>query len=309
VKTIGAPVELLELPEPPAPGPDELLIEVEAAGVGNWDAFIQRGEWDVGLSPPMALGVEAAGRVIAAGEAARMPRGSEVLVFGVPFRDQGAWAERLLVTAGSAAPKPAGISWEEAAALPVPALTAAQALDAVNVSAGEPVLVAGGGGVTGELLVRLALARGARVVATAGPASSRRLAGLDVVIVDHHAPHWPATVRRLSGGHGAAATVNAVVGDAGAAMAATADGGRLATITGDPPTPERGISVTDVYVRADGRQLAELAGLLGTGAFRIPIAGEYSLAQASEALAGVASGRAGGAIVVRSTLSVPTGGR
>jgi NADPH:quinone reductase-like Zn-dependent oxidoreductase len=299
VKTVGGPVGPLELPEPPTPGLDEILIEVEAAGVGNWDRFVQQGDWDVGISAPMALGVEAAGRVIAAGRAARMRPGSEVLVYCVPLRHQGAWAERLLVAAGSAAFKPTGTSWEEAAAFPVPALTAAQALDAVSVWAGEHVLVAGAGGVTGELLVRLALARGARVVATAGPESSRRLGGLEVTLVDHHSPGWPTTVKKLTGGRGAAATVNAIVGGAAAAMAATADRGRLATITGDPPRPERGISVADVYVRADGAQLAELAGSLGAGALQVPVAVVYPLGRASEALARAVSGRAGGAVVLR----------
>jgi len=116
VKTVGGPVGPLELPEPPTPGLDEILIEVEAAGVGNWDRFVQQGDWDVGISAPMALGVEAAGRVIAAGRAARMRPGSEVLVYCVPLRHQGAWAERLLVAVGSAAFKPTGTSWEEAAA-------------------------------------------------------------------------------------------------------------------------------------------------------------------------------------------------
>jgi NADPH:quinone reductase and related Zn-dependent oxidoreductases len=227
-----------------------------------------------------------------------MRPGSEVLVYCVPLLHQGAWAERLLVSAGSVALKPAGASWEEAAAFPVPALTAAQALDDVNVAAGEPVLVAGAGGVTGELLVRLAVARGARVIAAAGTESSRRLIGLGVTLVDHHSPDWPATVRKLTGGRGAAATVNAVVGGAKAAIAATADRGRLATITGDPPTPERGISIVDLYVRADGAQLQELVGFLGTGALRVPVAAVYPLRQAAEALARAVSGRAGGAIVL-----------
>ena len=247
----------------------------------------------------MALGVEAAGRLIAAGRAVRLRPGSEVLAFCVPVRDQGAWAERLLVDAASLAVKPGETSWEEAAAISVPALTAARALAAVGVSSGDRVLVAGAGGVTGELLARLALARGARVVATAGPESSKRLAGLGVQLADRHAPDWPEAVRRLVGGKRATATVNAIVGGAGAALAATADHGRLATITGDLPTSERGISVTGVVVRPDGVRLAELVVMLGSRVLQVPFAAGYPLSQAAEALACAVSGRAGGAIVLR----------
>jgi NADPH:quinone reductase-like Zn-dependent oxidoreductase len=55
--------------DPPAPSGDEVVVEVRAAGVANWDNVIRRGEWDVGIEPPMALGVEAAGVVAAVGDA------------------------------------------------------------------------------------------------------------------------------------------------------------------------------------------------------------------------------------------------
>jgi NADPH:quinone reductase-like Zn-dependent oxidoreductase len=63
IRTFGAGIELLELPGPPAPGPDEVLIDVRACGIGNWDEIARAGDWDLGLRPPMALGVEAAGLV------------------------------------------------------------------------------------------------------------------------------------------------------------------------------------------------------------------------------------------------------
>ena len=71
IRTMGAPVELFEVPEPRQLADDEVLIEVMAAGVGDWDEFVRTGGWDVGRQPPMALGVEAAGTVLAAGNAAR----------------------------------------------------------------------------------------------------------------------------------------------------------------------------------------------------------------------------------------------
>ena len=80
-------------------------------------------------------------------------------------------------------------------------------------------------------------------------------------------------------------------------MKAVADGGRLATITTDPPQEERGIAVSDVYVRPDGRQLSELAELLARGTLKVRIASVRPLEQAADALREVVAG-ADGAIVL-----------
>src|ERR1700756_2447103 len=70
IRRIGARVEMIEVGEPRPLAADEVLLQVMAAGVGNWDEFVRTGGWDVGATPPMALGVEAAGTVLAAGQAA-----------------------------------------------------------------------------------------------------------------------------------------------------------------------------------------------------------------------------------------------
>jgi len=80
-------------------------------------------------------------------------------------------------------------------------------------------------------------------------------------------------------------------------LKAVADGGRLATITGDPPREDRGVAVSDVYVRPDGRQLSVLAELLAHGTLSVPIASVRLLEQAGEALREVVGG-ADGAIVL-----------
>jgi NADPH:quinone reductase-like Zn-dependent oxidoreductase len=251
---VGAPVEVIETGAPRPLAGDEVLLEVMAAGVGNWDEFVRVGGWDVGAVPPMALGVEAAGTVAAVGGAVSdwMP-GDAVMTHPVPLREQGTWAPMLIAPAALLARKPHGVSWEAAAAFPIPALTAEQVLsDALRVRAGEHLLVHGAGGVTGGLLVALAALRGAQVIATAGPSSLR----------------------------------------------AVADGGRLATITSDPPAEQRGITVSSVYVRPDGRQLRDLATRFGDGRLEIPVGGGYRLADAARALARVTGGHAGGAVVL-----------
>ncbi len=286
IDAFGGEVRMLELAAPASPAPDEVVILVHAAGVGNWDEFVRVGDWDVGRRPPLALGVEAAG---------------VVATHPVPLRHQGAWAQWLLAPAALVARKPAVVPWEAAAALPVPALTADQALTAAApVPAGEWVLVHGAGGVTGGLAVQLAVARGATVVATAGPSSAARVRGYGArVVFDYHDPKWPARVRDAApGGGGVGAAVNAARGGAAAALRAVAGDGRLATITGDPPPPERGVAVVDVYVRADGARLAALVATLAQGLLSLHVAATRPLAQAATALQDAVAGRAAGASVL-----------
>src|SRR5437763_9987052 len=216
IEAFGGEVQLLELAAPPPPAPDEVVISVRAAGVGNWDEIARVGGWDVGGRPPLALGVEAAGVVAAVGEGVTsLAPGDEVLTHPLPLRHQGAWAEWLVAPAALVARKPAAVPWEAAAAFPVPALTADQALTvAAPVPAGEWVLVHGAGGVAGGLAVQLAIARGATVVATAGPSSEARVREYGArVVLDYHDADWPARARDASpGGQGVAAAVNAARG-------------------------------------------------------------------------------------------------
>jgi len=239
--------------------------------------------------------------VAAAGRAVRdWAPGDAVMTHPVPLRDQGTWAPRLIAPAGLLAPKPPGASWEAAAAFPVPALTAEQVLgDALGVRAGEQVLVNGASGITGGLLVVLAALRGAQVIATAGPAHRQRVTGLGAGhVIDYHDRQWTEQVRAITGGRGVTAAANAAPGGAAAAIRAVADGGRLATITSDPPGGQRGITISSVYVRPDGTQLRRLARQFGDGQLEIPVAASHRLADAAQALAQVAGGHAAGAVVL-----------
>lgn len=293
---------MLELAAPGPPASDEVVISVRAAGVGNWDEIVRRGDWDVGRQPPMALGVEAAGVVESIGDdVLSFAPGDEVLTHPVPLRHQGTWAERLVAPAALVARKPAAVSWHVAAGFPVPALTADQALaEAAPDPDGEWILVHGAGGVTGGLVVQLAVARGATVMATAGPSSAARVGGYGAhLVLDYHDPEWPTRVREASpDGRGVGAAVNAARDGAALALRAVADGGRLATITGDAPALERGVAVTDVYVRADGGELALLAMALEQGLVSVSIAARLPLTDAAAALEGAVSGRPGATVLV-----------
>ena len=215
----------------------------------------------------------------------------------LPLRRHGTWTGRVLAPAAAVARRPPEISWEVGAAFPIPALTAAQALDeALAIESGDWVVVNGAGGVTGGMLVELAAARGARVIATASAGKAERIRGYGAwEVLDYHRD-WPALVREITGG-GAPKAVNAARGQAAATLEAVADGGRLATITGDPPREERGVAVSDIYVRSDGPQLSALAELLARGALSVPIASVRPLEQAARALREVVAG-ADGAVVL-----------
>jgi NADPH:quinone reductase-like Zn-dependent oxidoreductase len=293
---IGGPVSEIELPDPRPLADDEVLIAVRAAGVANWDEVVRRGAWDVGIAPPMALGVEAAGLVTAVGAAVdEWVPGDEVLTHPLPLRGGGTWAPRVIAPAAMLARKPAEMSWAAAAAFPVPALTAEQALsEPVEIKAGETLLIHGGGGVTGGLLVALAAVRGARVTATASSASHARLQRLGAAhVVDYHDPEWADAAAAIAGADGFDAVVNAAPGGAAAAVRLVRDGGRFTTITTDPPAGERQITITNLYVRSDGPQLRALVDLVAAGTLDIEPGRVFPAAAASEALAAALSGTGG----------------
>jgi NADPH:quinone reductase-like Zn-dependent oxidoreductase len=99
-------------------------------------------------------------------------------------------------------------------------------------------------------------------------------------IIDYHDQDWPGQVRAITGRHGAAAAATAAPGGAASAIRAVAGGGRLATITSDPPSQQRGITVSSIYVRADGNQLRNLAQQFADGQLQIPVAASYRLTDA-----------------------------
>lgn len=299
IRQFGAPIERLDLPAPGAPAPDEVVIRVVAAGVGNWDDLVRQGRWDVGAPPPLALGVEAAGLIERMGSAVRgFAPGARVLTHPLPLRGQGTWAELLLAPATLLAPVPAPLDWPTAA-LPVPALTADQAIrEALRVRAGEAVVVHGASGVTGSLVAQLAQRAGAQVIATAGPSSTAYVRGLGVdTVLDGHDPSWPQQARARTQGHGAHAALNAVRGAEAATLAAVRDGGRFCTITGSPPPAQRGIRIINLYVAPDGPRLAHLAELAAQDQLHIRLGPQLPLERAAQALAGAVHG-GGGAVAL-----------
>ncbi len=164
----------LRLTEMPtlSPGPGQVVIAVEAAGVGLADVLQRRGL--LGGAAGFVPGLEAAGRVQAVGpgaDAALVGRG--VFAWG-----RGSYAEQFLATVDRVVVLPEAVSSETAVALGVNALTARFSLDRAQVTAGERVLVRGASGGVGAMTVRLAAARGAQVTAVTNAAAATEVAAL-----------------------------------------------------------------------------------------------------------------------------------
>ncbi|MEV6979534.1 NADP-dependent oxidoreductase, partial [Kitasatospora sp. NPDC093806] len=181
VRRFGGPeaLELIEVPVP-EPGPGQVRIRVEAAAVNPVDAVTRAGVLTgAGLLAPresVGLGWDAAGTVDRVGPGVTgFAAGDRV----IGLRDRldvplGAYAEHLVLDAAALAPAPAGVPLDRAATLPLNGLTALQALDLLGLPAGSTLLVTGAAGGVGDLAVQLAVLRGLKVVAVAGPEDAAR---------------------------------------------------------------------------------------------------------------------------------------
>jgi len=201
----------------------------------------------------------------------------------------GFWAERVVVKAAHVARCPAALDPVLAGGLPVAGLTARQALDRLEVTAGTRLLITGASGPTGTIALQLAAHRGATVVVTAAARHTSRLHQLGTEqVIDSHSPGW---AERLGSGFDAALV--AAGGTALVAMTAVRDGGRLCSITSDAPPSARGINSSDLYVRPDGDQLYQLAADAADGHFTFP-AQPVCLEDAPTMAQRVTAGQSGG---------------
>src|SRR6266545_7657930 len=194
----------------PSPGQGEVLIRVTAAGVNFADISKAHGTFLDGPRPPYLAGFEAAGEIVAMGEAATGPQpGTRVVGVG-----NGAFAEYMVLPAADAVPVPAGWADEQALGLVVNWPTALAALKPLGgVAAGQTVLVHAAAGGTGQAAVKLAKHYGATVIATASPAKHEVVRGLGADhVIDSRGTDLAAEVLRLTAGAGADLVLESVGG-------------------------------------------------------------------------------------------------
>jgi len=192
----GGP-EVLQLIDVPAvePGPGNVIVDVRAAGINPIDWKIRNGYMKENFQVPFphTPGLEVAGVVDAVGEGADFAVGDEV--FG--WSETGAYAEYAL--AKTLAPKPAGIPWADAAALPVAGETALRVLGLLEIREGETLLVHGASGTVGRFAAQVAVAKGLTVIGTAGSRNLDDLKALGIVPV-RYGDGWLDRVREAASG-------------------------------------------------------------------------------------------------------------
>src|SRR5213082_1666692 len=182
----GGP-EVLKFEQVPRPEPreDEALVRVIASGVNPADPLTLSGKYarEFGTHLPLIPGYDIAGIVEKAGAKVTKLKAGDA-VYGYPTFG-GGWAEYVNVTEGEVAAKPASLSFTEAAAVPMGALTAWQALiDVAQLHSGQTIVIHGGSGGVGSFAIQIAKVHGARVIATASTTNQDllRQLGADVAI-------------------------------------------------------------------------------------------------------------------------------
>ncbi len=288
----------IELPEP---GPGQVLVDVRAAGTNPIDYKLYSGE--MGKDPsalPMPIGLEAAGVVVevAPGEAGytgALTVGDEVIVTNI----RGGYAERVLAQASDVGHKPASLSFAEAAGLLLAGGTAWHLLTKTDVGTGDTVLVHGASGGVGLMAVQLAVARGAKVIATASPARHDQLRKYGAEPVTYGA--GLADRVRAIGAVDAALDLVGTDEALDTSVELVADRGRIATIAGFGRAAELGIAV---LTGADGGQeirdasRSEVIALAADGKLEVTVDKTLPLEEAPEAHRYLQTGHARGKVVL-----------
>ncbi|MFM6831574.1 MAG: NADP-dependent oxidoreductase [Novosphingobium sp.] len=315
---------LADIPQPELRD-DDVLIEVHAAGVNLLDVKIRNGEFKPVLRyrMPLVLGHDVAGTVVKVGPHVRKFKpGDAVYARPDDFRI-GTFAEYIAVSEGSLAHKPVNLSMEEAASIPLVALTAWQVLvETARLKKGQKVFIQAGSGGVGSIAIQLARHLGAFVATTTGTSNVEwvRALGADVVI-DYRKQDFATELHDY----------DVVLHSLGSeelekSLQVLRPGGHLLSISG-PPTPEfavrqklawplkqvlrlvshgirkkarrRGIHYTFVFMRASGSQLGEFSSLIESGLIKPVVDRIFPFDATAEALAYVETGRAKGKVVIK----------
>jgi NADPH2:quinone reductase len=297
-----APALRENLPEP-TPADNEVLVRVHASSVNPVDNSIAAGllaQMGVQYEYPVTLGRDYAGVVEQTGDAvSHYKPGDHVfgfLLHANPTARDGAWAELITVTEElSIAPAPDGVEVAVAGAAPLAGITAMTAVDALDLSDGDVVLVAGATGGVGSLAVQLAAGSGARILAPALPEDEQFLRELGVSDVLPRDGDIAELVReRVPDGVDALLDlVNYAPGTYDAALKPDA---RVASPIG---AAGEGPGRTNVMSAPTGENLQRLGALLADETLRIPVQATYPLAQAPEALAALAGEHTQGKLAIQ----------
>lgn len=307
----------------PACGENDVLVRVKAAGVNPLDNMITRGEVKlvVPYAFPLVMGNELAGVVEKVGANVTAFASGDRVYGRLPLGKIGAFAELCAVDAGALAKIPDYLSFEEAAAVPLTALTAMQAFELLNAKAGDTVFLSGGTGSLGAMAIPILKAKGLRVI-TSGSAKNRdRVMALGVErFIDYKTEDYAAVLHDVD-------CVLDTVGDKELEkeFSILKPGGTLVSLKGmpnkafakrqgfgafkqmlfgfagkkyDDMAKRRGQTYHFMFVHSDGRQLQEISDLFAQLQIRPSVDAVFPLEEADAALKKIASGGSRGKTIL-----------
>jgi NADPH:quinone reductase-like Zn-dependent oxidoreductase len=298
----GGP-EVLKYQDMPRPEPkeDQILIRVIAAGVNPVDAMIRSGmfakyEKDVF---PIIPGADIAGVVEKVGSKVTKFKAGDPVFAYVSLKGGGGYAEYTLATERDTAGKPKSLAYVEAAAVPIVALTAWQALiDTAKLNTGQTVLIHGGSGGVGTFAIQIAKARGAKVIATASTANQDLLKQLGAdVAIDYIKQKFEDVAKDVD------VVLDSVGKDTLArSYGVVKKGGFIVSLVARPDRDEldkHGIRGAAVNVEPNSGELAEIGKLIDQKKIKVIVSQTFPLSEAMRAQEQVATGHTRGKIVLK----------
>jgi NADPH:quinone reductase-like Zn-dependent oxidoreductase len=302
IHAYGGPEALVYEDAPrPVPAAGEVLIKVQATSVNPVDRFTRAGylQGMVNFPLPFTPGLDLAGVVEAVGEGVTTVAVGDAVYGYSNMMRQGAYAEYAIVAASEIAPKPASVDYVTAAAVPLAGLAAWQGIfDVAGLRAGQTILIHGAGGGAGSFAVQFALAKGARVLGTAGGDKIALLRELGVAeAIDYTTTRFEDVARDID------VVFDTVGGELlERSLAMLKPGGILVTPAGQPDADAaaaRGVRASGMMTQPSPAQLTEIASLIDAGKVKPVVSATFPLAEAQQAHALLEAGHTRGKIVLR----------
>ncbi len=283
----------------PTPTENEVLIKVRSTSVNPVDWKIREGYLQPMLnhSLPLTLGWDVSGEVTAVGAKVTDLKVGDAVYSRPDIAKNGSYAEYMTAAADEVALKPTTLTWQEAAGIPLAALTAWQALyEIAKIQAGERVLIHAGSGAVGQFAIQLAKLRGAYVYTTTSARNTELVLGLGAdQSIDYHQEDF-SELKDLD------VVFDTIGGETQAnGWKTLKKGGRLVSVVGNPDeatAAEHGVSAFFCFVQPNREQLKELAAHADAGQLKVNIDSEFGLDQIAQAHERSETGRAQGKIII-----------
>ncbi|WP_185234404.1 NADP-dependent oxidoreductase [Teredinibacter franksiae] len=283
----------------PTPADNEILIKVKSASVNPVDWKIREGYLQPMLNHllPLTLGWDVSGEVAAIGKNVDNLKVGDAVYSRPDITKNGSYAEYQTVAADEAAIKPNSLTWQEAAGVPLAALTAWQSLyEFAKLEAGERALIHAGSGAVGQFAIQLAKLRGAYVYTTTSSRNTELVKSLGAdQTIDYNKEDF-SELKDID------VVFDTIGGDTQANSWKTLKkGGRLVSVTENPDhaiATKHGVSASFCFVQPNREQLEKLAELADAGKLKVNIDSEFTLDQVAEAHDRSETGRAQGKIII-----------